>query len=49
MVAIPYPGYDDIDSFPFLFTDGNDDRLPAMQRVVGVDGVGEQVAYVEDP
>ncbi len=44
----PYPGYDDVDSFPFLFDSGNDDRLPAMQRVAGVDGVTEQAAYVEE-
>lgn len=32
----PYPGYDDIDSSPFLFDQEADDRLPAMQRVIGV-------------
>lgn len=32
----PYPGYDDIDSSPFLFDGDVDGRLPAKQRVIGV-------------
>jgi hypothetical protein len=34
--ANPYAGYDDPDSFPFLFTGDLDDREQAMTRVVGV-------------
>jgi hypothetical protein len=41
----PYPGYDDIDSRPFLFDGSTDDRLPAMERVVGVEMEGHAVAY----
>ena len=32
----PYPGYDDVDSRPFLFDGTTDERLPPMERVVGV-------------
>jgi hypothetical protein len=41
----PYPGYDDIDSRPFLFDGETDDRLPPMERVVGVVLGNEGVAY----
>lgn len=41
----PYPGYDDIGSSPFRFEQETDDRLPAMQRVVGVELDDEAVAY----
>ena len=41
----PYPGYDDIDSRPFLFNGAIDDRLPAMERVVGVVTDDEAVAF----
>lgn len=41
----PYPGYDDIDSRPFLFDSETDSRLPPMERVVGVVLDGEGVAY----
>jgi hypothetical protein len=41
----PYPGYDDINSRPFLFDGTTDDRLPPMERVVGVVLAGEGVAY----
>jgi hypothetical protein len=40
----PYSGYDDVNSYPFLFTGEVDGRLPAMARVVGVllnDGQGK--------
>ncbi|MFN3255872.1 MAG: DUF3179 domain-containing protein [Ilumatobacter sp.] len=33
----PYPGYDDVDSDPFLFEGEVDGRYTAMTRVVGVD------------
>jgi len=32
----PYAGYDDINSFPFLFTGDLNDRLPPMARVLGI-------------
>lgn len=41
----PYPGYDDIDSSPFLFDQEADDRLPAMRRVIGVTLDDEAAAY----
>jgi hypothetical protein len=41
----PYPGYDDIDSRPFLFDGSTDDRLPPMERVVGVVLGDQGVAY----
>lgn len=41
----PYPGYDDIDSSPFLFTGESDGRLAPMERVVGVERAGATVAY----
>lgn len=41
----PYPGYDDIDSSPFLFDGETDGRLPAMERVVGLTVGEEAVAY----
>ncbi len=43
--ANPYPGYDDIDSRPFLFDGETDGRLPAMERVVGVVLGDDGVAY----
>jgi hypothetical protein len=41
----PYPGYDTIGDSPFLFTGEEDDRLPAMERVVTVDLGKAGVAY----
>jgi hypothetical protein len=41
----PYPGYDDIDSRPFLFDGTTDGRLPPMERVVGVVRGDQGVAY----
>ena len=32
----PYPGYDDINSSPFLFPGAVDGRLPPMERVLGI-------------
>ncbi len=32
----PYAGYDDINSNPFLFSGDPDDRLPPMERVLGI-------------
>ncbi len=41
----PYPGYDDADSKPFLFTGEVDGRLAAVERVLGVEESGEVVAF----
>lgn len=40
----PYPGYDDVDSSPFLFDGEVDGRLAAMERVVGIERDGDAVA-----
>jgi hypothetical protein len=40
----PYPGYDDVDSSPFLFQGEVDGRLAAMERVVGIERDGDAVA-----
>ena len=41
----PYSGYDELDNTPFLFTGQIDSKLPAMERVVGMDSVNSGVAY----
>jgi hypothetical protein len=41
----PYVGYDDVDATPFLFDGEVDDRLPAMERVVGF-GLGHEPVAV---
>ncbi len=41
----PYVGYDDINSSPFLYTGGRDQRLKPMERVVTVSIGKEDVAY----
>lgn len=41
----PYPGYDDIDSEPFLFSGEVDGRLAAVERVLGVETENEIVAF----
>jgi len=40
----PYPGYDDVDTSPFLFEGEVDGRLAAKERVVGIESDGEAVA-----
>ena len=35
--SAPYGGYDDLDNRPFLFSGQTDSKLPAMERVVGMD------------
>jgi Protein of unknown function (DUF3179) len=40
----PYPGYDDVDSSPFLFEGEVDGRLAAMERIVAIERDGEAVA-----
>jgi hypothetical protein len=40
----PYPGYDDVDSSPFLFEGEVDGRLAAMERIVGIEDGGDAVA-----
>ena len=41
----PYPGYDDIKDRPWLFKGKIDPRLPPMEKVIGVDLNGIQIAY----
>jgi hypothetical protein len=41
----PYPGYDDIDNPPFLFSGEVDGRLAAVERVLGVEHGDEIVAF----
>ncbi|MFH0916496.1 MAG: DUF3179 domain-containing protein [bacterium] len=41
----PYPGYDDVNSSPFLFRGDTPDQLPAMARVTTVELNGEAAAY----
>jgi hypothetical protein len=40
----PYPGYDDVNSQPFLFDGEVDGRYTAMTRVVGIERGGEALA-----
>ncbi|MGH9269193.1 MAG: DUF3179 domain-containing protein [Acidimicrobiales bacterium] len=42
----PYPGYDDVDTSPFLFEGEVDARLAAKERVVGIEADGEAVAVL---
>jgi hypothetical protein len=44
----PYPGYDDIDDFPFLYEGEVDGRYPAKTRIVGVRLGDDAVAVVLD-
>ncbi len=41
----PYPFYDDLSSYPFLFDGVADSRLPAKERVAAVEINGEAVAF----
>jgi len=41
----PYAGYDDINQSPFLLTTAPDDRLPPMERVLGVSAGGVHRVY----
>ncbi|MEZ4706260.1 MAG: DUF3179 domain-containing protein [Caldilineaceae bacterium] len=43
--ANPYAGYDSTEGRPFLFTGELDTRLPATERVVGVEWDGNVMAY----
>ena len=44
--STPYPGYDDIDSDPFLFEGDVDGRFTAMTRVVGIEfATGDAAAF----
>ena len=40
----PYPGYDDVDSAPFLFEGEVDGRLAAKERVLGIERDGDAAA-----
>ena len=44
----PYPGYDNINQFPFLFDGQVDDRYLPMTRVLGVEVGGVNKAFVYD-
>jgi len=44
----PYPGYDDINTSPFLFDGENDDRLLAKTRIVGISLNDDSVAIVRE-
>jgi len=44
----PYPGYDDVNTSPFLFDGENDDRLLAKTRIVGINHKGDAVAIVRE-
>ncbi|MDP9386486.1 MAG: DUF3179 domain-containing protein [Actinomycetota bacterium] len=44
----PYPGYDDVDTSPFLFEGEVDGRLAAKTRIVGVESGGDAVAITLD-
>lgn len=41
----PYPGYDNVENEPFLFTGEIDGRLAAVERVLGVEEGEEVVAF----
>ena len=41
----PYPYYDNLDTYPFLFYDDADPRLPAKQRVAAVEINGDAAAF----
>src|SRR5918995_966449 len=41
----PYPGYDDTDNPPFLFSGESDGRLAAVERVLGVESRDDVVAF----
>ncbi len=41
----PYPGYDDVDSAPFLYKGEVDGRLAAVERVLGIEAGGDAVAF----
>ncbi|MDZ7676051.1 MAG: DUF3179 domain-containing protein [Acidimicrobiales bacterium] len=40
----PYPGYDDVDTAPFMFDGEVDGRLAAKERVLGIDRADDPVA-----
>ncbi len=42
----PYPGYDDVNTSPFLFDGEDDGRFPAKTRVVGVERGDDSVAVL---
>jgi len=41
----PYPGYDDVEDAPFLYSGEIDGRLAAMERVLGLEVRGDVVAF----
>ncbi len=44
----PYPGYDDVNTSPFLFDGENDPRLAAKTRILGISLNGDDVAIVRE-
>ncbi len=44
----PYPGYDDVNTSPFLFDGDLDGRLAAKTRILGIRRNGDAVAIVRD-
>ncbi|HEC10746.1 MAG TPA: DUF3179 domain-containing protein [Acidimicrobiales bacterium] len=44
----PYPGYDDVNTAPFLFRGEADGRLPAQTKVIAVRGETETVAVTQE-
>ncbi len=44
----PYPGYDDVNTAPFLFRGEADGRLPAQTKVIAVRGESETVAVTQE-
>lgn len=44
----PYVGYDDVEQRPWLFKGAVDDRLPPMEKVVGVEIGSRSRAYAHD-
>jgi hypothetical protein len=41
----PYSGYDDVNNTPFMMRGSEDDRLPPMEKVIGVRIGNRQIAY----
>ncbi|MGH2808123.1 MAG: DUF3179 domain-containing protein [Actinomycetota bacterium] len=44
----PYPGYDDVDTPPFLFEGEVDGRLAAVERILGVEVRNDVIAFPYD-
>lgn len=42
----PYPGYDDVNEKPFLYTGSFDPRLEAMARIIGIETESGESTYI---